>query len=138
MERTIELNAHEREQIATLEKEHMQINAQWAVLRRQMDAVEKLVAQSEEAQRGFIRAALSQRGVSQIQSARLEQGIIRYATSDDRPRHAGNSEVAEMTDQWAKDAAAEPDSNAGGEAFARMMRRATDRAKGIPEKIDNK
>jgi hypothetical protein len=86
MEKTIELNPQEMQQISQMEQEDMRMSARAYKLRREMDKAEEAVAQLEQAQRSFVQTVLTNRGVGQIQQARLEGNVIRYVVPEEQTR----------------------------------------------------
>lgn len=76
MEKSFDLSPLELETFAGLEQENLRANATYGILARQMDEAKMRIAQTEEAQRNFIRTALRDRGVLQFERARLEPGRV--------------------------------------------------------------
>lgn len=74
MEKTFDLNPKEMQSLSTLENDNLRANATYGVLARQMDDCKQKIAQSEEAQRQFIRTVIQNRGIEQWVDARLQQG----------------------------------------------------------------
>lgn len=85
MERTIELSPKEIGQMGQMEQENLRLNARYGAMRRESDNLEKLLSQSEEAQRAFIRLALVNHGVENFMSAKIEPGRIVYTIPDEAP-----------------------------------------------------
>ena len=81
MEKTIELTAKENQQLNQMEQEAMRLNARWAMLRREMDELDKRLNEMAGEQRNIVRSALSERGIHFL-TARLEQGRIAYTETD--------------------------------------------------------
>ena len=76
MEKSFDLKPAELQTLNALEQDNLRANATYGVLARQMKETEQRIAQSEEAQRSFIRQCLRDRGVEQFPQARLEPGRI--------------------------------------------------------------
>lgn len=76
MEKTIQLDQRELQAVAGIEQEVMQANAQWGMLRRQLDQADKICEQVVEKQRSFIRQALADHGIQRFENARPAPGAI--------------------------------------------------------------
>jgi hypothetical protein len=86
MEKILNLDQNEQQILSNLEMDNLKLNAQYGVLRRQMDEVLPKISASEEAQRGFIRDVLSHRNEVQYISARLiGNGQVAVTYPDERP-----------------------------------------------------
>ena len=88
MEKSFDLTPKELQSLGALEQDNLRANATYGVLARQMRETEQKVAQSEEAQRQFVRNTLHDRGVDQFQQARIEQGRILCTLFEEMPPSA--------------------------------------------------
>ena len=94
MEKSFDLTPPELQAFSALEQDNLRANATYGILARQMRDAEQRIAQSEEAQRNFIRAAIQNRGIEQFQNARLEPGRIVCTLPEASPAAKPNGEAA--------------------------------------------
>ena len=99
MEKAFDLKPAELQTFNALEQDNLRANATYGVLARQMDETKQKIAQSEEAQRQFIRQALRDRGVEQFPSARLEPGKIIVTLPDETPMQVAPPPVKAISEQ---------------------------------------
>ena len=84
MEQTFSLDQKEQQQLNGLEQDNLRLNARYGVLCREMKDIEQRIASSEEQQRGFMRNALANRGVEQVDAAQIVQGQLVARVPDEK------------------------------------------------------
>lgn len=89
-QQSFNLTEKELQSFGALEQDNLRANATYGVLARQMEDAKQRIAQSEEAQRQFIRTTLHDRGVDQFREARIEPGRIICTMLDDAPMMGKN------------------------------------------------
>lgn len=88
MEKTIQLDQRELQTVATIDQEFTQAQAQWAILRRQLDQADKLCEQAAGKRDSFVQQAAAARGVPQIMRWRPEAPGVIIVTFPDMPESA--------------------------------------------------
>ena len=85
MEKTITLEAKEKQVLGGLEMEHLRLNARYGMLCREKEDLDKKIATSEEQQRSFIRDVVFHRGIEGNYSARLLDNSTVVCSLPDEP-----------------------------------------------------
>ena len=85
MEKSFQLEPREMQNLQALETERKEVLAQIGALSLDMEAAKKKLAGSMEAQKHFLRNALSNRGLDNFQTAKLVGNEIIVTLSEDMP-----------------------------------------------------
>ncbi|HEY1242229.1 MAG TPA: hypothetical protein VGF16_16810, partial [Bryobacteraceae bacterium] len=75
----------ERQSLAPLEMENLQLHARSDILKREMEGLNARLAVNEEQQRKFIRDAVAGRGISRFDNAQFSEGGNIMVTLPDEP-----------------------------------------------------
>ena len=71
MEKTINLEAKEKQVVGNLQQDNLKLNARVGMLCREREDLDRRIAANEEQQRSFIRDVIFHRGIEQYVSAQI-------------------------------------------------------------------